>query len=86
MSYDLTELKEATELILRAIPKGSDFGAVNYGDLHCTAALRCEDEYGEITYRVEIEEVAPDAYKLAEYVAKHLAKQGYKDIEVHTEW
>lgn len=58
---------------------------INYGDLRCYSAERCEDEDGHWTLRVWIEEASPDASAFHEYVRSSLARQGYQVI-VHTEW
>lgn len=86
----LKRLRVATEAILRDAYKHRDDilsrGAVNRADLHCVAALKVEDDQGETSYRVEIEECAPDAADLQRFVHAKLEEAGFFNIEVDTEW
>lgn len=90
MVIDLKELRAVAERIIREAYDNRNShdikGAINWGDLHCVAALRVEDDHGEISYRVEIEEVSPDAAELQRYVHERLKAAGYPDVEVYTEW
>lgn len=60
--------------------------AVNWGDLSCVEAALVLTDEGRSYYRVMIEEASPDAYKLGVYVRDWLAKRGWTDVEVLTEW
>lgn len=86
----LQRLRTATETILRDAYEHRNDGlsrrAINWADLHCVAALRVEDDQGQIHYRVEIEEVAPDAVDLQQFVHEELKSAGFFDIQVYTEW
>lgn len=86
----LQRLQKATEAILRDAYEHRNGnlsrGAVNWADLHCVAALRVENQDGEVSWRVEIEEVAPDAVDLQRFVHSKLEEAGFFDIEVFTEW
>lgn len=86
--YDLKALREAGERAAREayVHRQMIGGAVNWGDLHCVAALRVEDDEGRISYRVEIEEVAPDAGELQKFIHEQLKESGFPDVEVYTEW
>lgn len=86
----LKRLRQTTEMILRdAYLHRDDIlsrGAVNWADLHCVAALRVVDDEDRTSYRVEIEEVAPDASDLQRFVHQKLEAEGFFNIEVYTEW
>jgi hypothetical protein len=87
----LATLKAATEKACRAADrKRKDIaGAVNWADLHCVSVERYEELYGdEITtgYRAYIEEASPNSPAFRQFISDHLAKQGFKDVEVRTEW
>ena len=86
--YDLTKLHEAGERAARAAYKATPRvdGAINWGDLHCVAALRVEYHWGEIEYRVEIEEAAPDNAALQGFIHARLEEDGFPDVAVYTEW
>ena len=86
----LKRLRQATETILRdAYEHRNDIlsrEAVNWADLHCVAVLRVVDDEDRTSYRVEIEEVAPDASDLQQFVHQKLEVAGFFNIEVHTKW
>lgn len=86
--YDLKELRAAGERAIESAQqhKAEADGPINWGDLHCVAALRVEDDEGQIHYRVEIEEAAPDNDNLIRYVAEYLKGCGFPDVAVYTEW
>jgi hypothetical protein len=64
--------------------------AVNWADLHVVSVEQVAQLYrGELQpgfFRVWIEEAAPDSYLLCQYVIDYLAKRGFPDVEVKTEW
>ena len=58
-------------------------GAVNWADLRCVdVEISLLD--GHVT--VTIEEASPEAIDLCRYVAKELARRGYDEVAVRTEW
>ena len=67
------------------IARGLSDDAVNWGDLSCVQARLCLTDTGEMTYVVYLEEAAPDATCLREFVRKQL-KEKFGDVEVQTEW
>lgn len=60
--------------------------AVNWSDLRCVRVIIGVDQDDKQVTLIEIEEAAPDAWRLQQYVANALANLGYDDIEVNTEW
>ena len=44
------------------------------------------DDYDNTGYRVIIEEAAPEACKLGAFVRQYLARNGFVDVNVVTEW
>jgi hypothetical protein len=87
--YSLRQLRAAMQSILDAIdPADSPYPdeAVNYTDLRCVAAYRCEDHDGVITYHVDVSEASSDAERFQDYVKQRLASAGFVDVEVRTEW
>ena len=64
--------------------------AVNWADLHVVSVEQVAQLYrGELQpgfFRVNIEEASPEAYELGQYVVDYLAKRGFPDVEVRTEW
>ena len=88
MEFDLTVLKRAAnEACKMAFEARFDInGPINWGDLGCATAERYQDEAGRIGFRVLIEEAAPEAHELQEYIACGLAEMGCLDVEVLTEW
>lgn len=60
--------------------------AINWSDLHCTRVIIGVDQDNNPVTLVEIEEAAPDAWRLQQYVTHALENQGYDNIEVITEW
>jgi hypothetical protein len=60
--------------------------AINWSDLRCVRVIIGVDQDDKQVTLVEIEEAAPDAWRLQQYVAHALENQGYDNIEVITEW
>jgi hypothetical protein len=58
-------------------------GAVNWADLRCVDVEMSLID-GHVT--VTIEEASPEAVDLCRYVAKELARRGYEEVAVKTEW
>ena len=87
-SHYLRNLKIATE---KAIAKAKDRvelrrEAINWGDLKCCQAEYCEDDEGFEIYRVWVEEASPTCSEFQKFIAAELAREGYPNIEVYTEW
>ncbi len=64
-------------------------GAINWADLHPVSAefiVELDREEVREFYRVWIEEANADNYPLSQFISAHLAKQGFTDVEVRTEW
>lgn len=79
-------LRDATDAALDRA-KGDDIqDAVNWADLGCTRAEHFEDHEGRAGWRVWIEEAAPEADQLKEFVRGDLAEHGWPGVEVVTEW
>ena len=60
--------------------------AVNWGNLSCVEAALVLTDEGRSSYWVIIEGASPDAYNLVTYVEDWLAKRGWTDVVVLTEW
>jgi hypothetical protein len=59
--------------------------AINWGDLGVLETFRCES--AERTwYCVVIEEASPDNWEFQKFIAEELAKAGWDNVEVRTEW
>ena len=88
MSYNLAKLRTvATKACYDALDHSKGIAdAVNWGDLSCVSAERCESDEGDTRYLVIIEEAAPDASNLQNYIAVYLATHGFPGVEVMTEW
>ncbi len=86
--YDLKELKAAANKACEMAIKDRSLidGAVNWADLSCIMAEHAQDQDGNETHRVYIEEASPDASDLRRYIADKLSMMGYDNIEVITEW
>ena len=82
----LQHLRRLTNEALHAAEAAGIADAVNWGDLSCVEAALVLTDEGRSYYRVMIEEASPDAYKLGVYVRDWLAKRGWTDVEVLTEW
>ena len=61
--------------------KPTSHEAINWGDLDCAEVGTKNDGYYTI-----VEEAAPSAVELAQYVRAHLAENGLTNVEVTTEW
>lgn len=82
----LQHLRRLTNDALDAAEAAGIEDAVNWGDLSCVEAALVLTDEGRSYYRVMIEEASPDAYHLGVYVRNWLAKHGWTDVEVLTEW
>ena len=75
--------------IVRDMPRtvqDTIMGAINWHRLRCLRAIQWSDDSGDHGLAVEIEEAAPDAVELQNYVQIELAKLGWLHVEVRTEW
>lgn len=88
MEFDLAVLKQAADKACEMAYEDRRLiaGPVNWGDLGCTSAERYQDHTGHVGYRILIEEAAPEAQGLQEYIAGKLEEMGCPGIEVLTEW
>ena len=88
MDYDLRKLYEAAEAACAAAfeQRHEINGAINWADLHCVDAEKCESVFGHITYRVWIEECSFDNYKLSCFIKKYLDEAGFAGVETQMEW
>ena len=85
MAY-LKTLYSATNDACTAAAQESIDDAVNWADLGCVSAERFTTHDGTTGYRVWIEEAAPEAYLLKEFVSLYLDAHGFKNVEIYTEW
>ena len=79
-------LRDATDAALARARNDGITDAVNWADLRCAIAEHFEDHEGHAGWRVWIEEAAPEADQLKEFVAADLAAHGWPGVEVVTEW
>ena len=87
--YDLQKLrKDANEACNMAFDARETFKAepVNWADLGCTDAQYILHADGRESHAVIIEEASPEAWAFRLFIADELAIQGYKNIDVITEW
>ena len=62
------------------------WAAVNWADLSCHSAEFYMNEYGSFGYRVYIEEADPNNLELQAFIGGELAKLGFPEVTVLTEW
>lgn len=83
----LWKLKLAGEAACRAAHDEMSFaGAILWSSLHCKEATRSEDQDGNITWAVLIEEASPHNPELQQYIARKILESEGIDVEVRTEW
>lgn len=86
----LQQLRDATDRILKRdadeLHRICDKEAVNWADLRCPEARHILDSDRMEYDQVLIEEVSPSSYFLAKAVQERLAKEGYPNVYVITEW
>ena len=82
----LQHLRRLTNEALHAAEAAGIADAVNWGDLSCVEAALVLTDEGSRYYWVIIEEAPPDAHNLVTYVEDWLAKRGWTDVVVLTEW
>ena len=87
-SHYLRNLKVATDEAIATAKDRVELRreAINWGDLSCIRAEYCEDNEGLEDYRVWIEEASPTCSEFQKFITEELAKEGYLNIEVCTEW
>ena len=88
MSTRLRALRRTAEMACEyAVRKRKTIdGPINWGDLRPVSVEHYESDDGGEGFRVNIEEAAPDAYELRRFIEAYLAKRGFPDVEVKTEW
>lgn len=92
MRVSLSKLAIATDAVLKEIHAERTAevpfrrGGVNWADLRCVSVEWVMDNHGDWRYVVNVEEAAPDEYELQNEVAQRLARNGYADVDVVTEW
>lgn len=86
LPHVLTLLKIATDAAIDRANKDDIQDAVNWSDLGCRRAEHFEDDAGNAGWRVWIEEAAPEATELQNFVSGDLAEHGWPGVEVVTEW
>lgn len=64
----------------------ADHWCVNWGDLDCVDAEYSESVNGGSTYRVYIEEAAPENEGFREFIRDYMAAHGCPNVEIVTEW
>jgi hypothetical protein len=82
-------LSTETNSILAGLDGTKFHDAVDWGHLRCTAVEKVKIFSGNairIEWRVLIEEASPDAYEFRSLVAEQLARRGYSDVAVVTQW
>jgi len=78
-----------TEICKGAFDKRNEefkYEAINWADLWCYHAEKHIAADGEEGYRVYIEEASPGCDKFRIYIANELAKLGFANVGVVTEW
>ena len=86
--YDLAALRMCADEACDAAFKDEScrHDAINWGDLACVTAEHYNNDGGDAGYRVWIEEADPGAINLRNFILDHLAKAGFVDVDVITEW
>ena len=82
----LTLLRMETDNALDRAANDDIQDAVNWGDLGCSSAEHFETDDGRAGFRVWIEEAAPEAVELQQFIRADLAEHGWPGVEVRTEW
>jgi hypothetical protein len=84
----LKRLRRATDDAIGAVEMSGlqIHGAVNWADLHCLQAAWVSTDDGYSYAEVTIEEASPDAVEFQHAVEMELARRGWPDIHVVTEW
>lgn len=59
---------------------------VNWGDFGCVIAERVVDHTGEVSLRVWLEEADPNCPAIERFVMEYLAREGFTNVQVKTEW
>jgi hypothetical protein len=85
LKAELERLRQATAVALLEA-KGQVDGAINWADLQCIDAARCEGLDRDEWYVVWISEAAPESDSLKMFVTARLAAAGFQGVEVICEW
>lgn len=85
---DLETLKACAETACRLAADHEFFSreAVNWADLHCVEAREWRSDAGDHGLAVYIEEASPGSHQLHQYIAEHLRRHGWQNVEVNIEW
>lgn len=88
MRERLMKLIEATDKVIHLAfnVKKAFCEPINWADLQCVAAGRMVRWNGDEYDVVHIEEASPECPIFQTFVNEHLARAGYPDVEVRTEW
>lgn len=60
--------------------------AVNWSDFGCRSAEFYMNEFGSFGYRAYVEEADPYNLELQAFIGEELAKSGFPEVQVLTEW
>jgi len=82
----LVKLRQATDDAIGVVEAGERRGPVNWADLSCRQAAWVTTDEGESYAEVKIEEASPDATEFQEAIRAELARSGWPNVEVVTEW
>jgi hypothetical protein len=86
LDRQLGMIETRAELAIQAALKhGGTPQPINWADLGVVGVHWCRSRH-RAWYCVEIEEAAPENWELSRFVADELAKDGWPDVEVRTEW
>lgn len=86
----LKKIQKVVDEALEAARSAKIEGAINWGDLSCVEVCHCENQDGEISIKIWIEEADPSNYDLHKYVIDFLRVSSKvvikEEIEISTEW
>lgn len=86
----LEKLRHDVQVIIESIAEKnkSDYSdeAINWADLICVETSKVMNNYGNVYYRVLIEEAAPACPNLQLAIQEELAELGYDNVCVDTAW
>jgi hypothetical protein len=82
----LNRLHAAVDNIIEKMNPADWHGAINWGDLGCAEALVGVNEDRQLIYRVVVEEAAPGEDAFCRHIEQELARRGWGNVSVSTEW
>lgn len=82
----LKRLHSAVDDIIAQMQPAEWQGCINWGDLGCKDAVFGVDEDRRYFCRVVVEEAAQGETAFCRHIEQELAKRGWPDVEVATEW